>query len=147
MTFKSPPGSTGREVRHQSSIARICASASGVVRTGRFTDAGWRVEDRRRRTQPTRRRRVPAIGRSFVQRAALIVREAVILTVRHVVDDRSLGQRVGSSRTNPALFDARSEWAHLATVGFGRARQEFRQYDDSRRPAETTTPARVTPMT
>jgi hypothetical protein len=29
-----------RVVRHQSSIAKICAPASGVVRTGRFTGAG-----------------------------------------------------------------------------------------------------------
>lgn len=84
-------GEAVRFLRHQSSITRICESASGVVRTGRLTAGGatrpefpWLAED----DLPQRISMMPT---ELVQSAALLVGEVVTFVVSNQIDNRPLG--------------------------------------------------------
>ena len=109
-------GAASRFRRHQSSIVRICASASGGSRLAGSPAAAQLVENRRCWLQLARFRGLPGFSQSFVQRAALVVREIVTLIVGDEVDNRSFGQARRLVEDEPPLFDSRSEWGHVATV-------------------------------
>lgn len=52
-----------------------------------------------------------------MQSAALVVRKIVTFVVGNQIDNRPLGQCCRLVQDEPPFFDARSERAHLSTVG------------------------------
>lgn len=93
-------GDERRFVRHQSSISRICPSASGVVLTGSVTGGGAA-----HRESPTR-----AAG------ATLFFAEIVTFIVRDEVDDRTVRQSRRLVENGASVLDACSEGANGPTV-------------------------------
>ena len=53
-----------------------------------------------------------------MQSAALVIRKIVTFVVGNQIDDRPLWQCCRLVQDEPPLFDARSERAHVSTVGF-----------------------------
>ena len=110
-------GDDGRFSRHQSSIARTCASASGVVRTGRFTCADAV------RPQSSMRVGDGPPGADFhdadsasCRMPALLVREVVAFIIGNQVNNGPFRERCRQVENKPAFLDARWERAHVANV-------------------------------
>lgn len=81
------------------------------------------VQNSRGYPEMTRLGGFPGRGQSFVQGPPLLVGEVITFVICNQIDNRPLGQGCRLVENELPLLDTCSERAHIATLGFCRARQ------------------------